>query len=130
MPLRVGCGSLSGRHKKCSAGAGVALVFIAAVPRSQVSGAVTWLSSSKAMIALSRLGRFEDRFAAEVLIPHCELTDLSGTRGTREAVTGFADRLGVSPAIVVGRMQHEDWLPRSHLNALKRRFVLKNEGRG
>jgi len=147
------------------ASAGVALVFVAAVPRSQVSGVVKWLSPTKAMIGLSLLGRFEDRFwftffhelchvlkhqkklvfldnehgacddadeaeadrfAAEVLIPRRYLEDLSAVRGTREAVAAFADRIGVAPGIIVGRMQHEHWLPRSHLNGLKRRFVLKN----
>jgi HTH-type transcriptional regulator/antitoxin HigA len=151
------------------AGAGVALVFVAAVPRSQVNGVVKWLSPGKAMIGLSLLGRFEDRFwftffhelchvlrhqkklvflddaggacddadeaeadrfAAEVLIPHRKLANLSVVRGTREAVCAFADGLGVSPAIVVGRMQHEGWLPRSHLNGLKRRFVLKSDCQG
>lgn len=147
------------------ASAGVALVFIPAVPRSQVSGAVKWLSPTKAMIGLSLLGRFEDRFwftffhelchvlkhqkklvfldneggacddadeaeadrfAADVLIPRSLLPQLAFVRHTNEAVTAFASRIGVSPAIVVGRMQHEGWLPRSHLNGLKRRFVLKN----
>ena len=149
--------------------AGVALVFIPAVPRSQVSGAVKWLAPGKAMVGLSLLGRFEDRFwftffhelchvlkhqkklvfldneggacddadeaeadrfAADVLIPRRHLADLAAVRWTREAVTSFADHLGVSPAIVIGRMQHEGWLPRSHLNGLKRRFVLKNGERG
>jgi len=151
------------------ASAGVALVFIPAAPRSQLSGAVKWLSPSRAMVGLSLFGRFEDRFwftffhelchvlkhqkklvfldnergacddadeaeadrfAAEVLIPHRVLEDLSQVRWTRDAVIAFAEGLGVSPAIVVGRMQHEGWLPRSHLNGLKRRFVLSNEGRG
>ena len=146
--------------------AGVALVFVPAVPRSQVSGAVKWLSPSKAMIGLSLLGRFEDRFwftffhelchvlrhqkklvfldnergacddadeaeadrfAAEVLIPKTFLNELAAVRQTERAVSALADRIGVAPGIVVGRMQHEEWLPRSHLNGLKRRFVLKNQ---
>lgn len=150
--------------RRC-ASVGVAVVFVAAVPRSQVSGAVKWLSPTKAMIGLSLLGRFEDRFwftffhelchvlkhqkklvfldneggacddadeaeadrfAADVLIPRAALAELAFVRHTNEAVTAFASQIGVSPAIVVGRMQHEGWLPRSHLNGLKRRFVLKN----
>ena len=27
--------------------------------------------------------------------------------------------LGIAPGIVVGRLQHEGWLPRTHLNGLK-----------
>ena len=118
------------------ASAGVALVFIPAVPRSQVSGAVKWLSPSKAMIGLSLLGRFEDRFwftffhevchvlkhqkklvfldneggacddtdeaeadrfAADVLISRAVLAELAFVRHTNEAVTAFAERIGVSP---------------------------------
>jgi hypothetical protein len=30
-----------------------------------------------------------------------------------------AETLGIAPGIVVGRMQHEKWLPRTHLNGLK-----------
>jgi len=41
-----------------------------------------------------------DRFAADQLIPP-------------------AAALGIAPGIVVGRMQHERWLPRTHLNGLK-----------
>jgi HTH-type transcriptional regulator/antitoxin HigA len=144
----------------------VALVFVEAVPRSQVSGAVKWLSPTRAMIGLSLLGRFEDRFwftffhelchvlrhqkklvfldnergscddadeaeadrfAAEVLIPHRDLSNLAQVRPTAVAVSAFSSRIGVSSGIVVGRMQHEGWLPRSHLNRLKRKFVLRNE---
>jgi hypothetical protein len=41
-----------------------------------------------------------DRFAADQLIPP-------------------AAALGIAAGIVVGRMQHEGWLPRTHLNGLK-----------
>ena len=41
-----------------------------------------------------------DSFAADQLIPP-------------------AAALGIAPGIVVGRMQHERWLPRTHLNGLK-----------
>jgi hypothetical protein len=41
-----------------------------------------------------------DSFAADQLIPP-------------------AEAMGIAPAIVVGRMQHEGWLPRTHLNGLK-----------
>lgn len=40
------------------------------------------------------------RFAADQLIPP-------------------ATTLGIAPGIVEGRMQHEGWLPRTHLNGLK-----------
>jgi HTH-type transcriptional regulator / antitoxin HigA len=37
----------------------------------------------------------------------------------------FADKLGIAPGIVVGRLQHEKLVRFSHLNALKRHFRLK-----
>jgi HTH-type transcriptional regulator / antitoxin HigA len=52
-----------------------------------------------------------DRFAARTLIPaefHRELRRL-----TLGEVQQFADGIGVSPAIVVGRLQHDGRLPYS-----------------
>ena len=37
-------------------------------------------------------------------------------------VPAFAERLGIAPAIVVGRLQHDGLLPFSHGNKLRRRF--------
>jgi hypothetical protein len=38
------------------------------------------------------------------------------------AVTTFAAELGIAPGIVVGRLQHEGYLERSHLNHMKRKL--------
>jgi Zn-dependent peptidase ImmA (M78 family) len=59
-----------------------------------------------------------DRFAADQLIPPAAAQKLQGLRSEQE-VKDAARALGIAPGIVVGRMQHEGWLPRTHLNGLK-----------
>ncbi|HOO17085.1 MAG: helix-turn-helix domain-containing protein [Phycisphaerae bacterium] len=63
-----------------------------------------------------------DRFAATFLIPaehSAELHELT----TREAIVEFAQRIGVAPGIVVGRLQKQRLVAwASNLNHLKRRF--------
>ena len=59
-----------------------------------------------------------DRFAADQLIPLAAAQKLQGLRSEQE-VKDAATALGIAPGIVVGRMQHEGWLPRTHLNGLK-----------
>ena len=73
-------------------------------------------------------GREEEanRFAADLLIPPEALAELrpvvEARRLSRERVRSFARELGISPGIVVGRLQHEGWLPHSYLNGLKLRL--------
>jgi HTH-type transcriptional regulator/antitoxin HigA len=63
-----------------------------------------------------------DRFAANLLIPAEHSSHLPELT-TRQAIIGFARRIGVAPGIVVGRLQKDEVLPwRSYLNDLKRRF--------
>jgi hypothetical protein len=59
-----------------------------------------------------------DRFAADQLIPPAAALKLQGLRSEQE-VKDAATGLGIAPGILVERMQHEGWLPRSHLNGLK-----------
>jgi HTH-type transcriptional regulator/antitoxin HigA len=59
-----------------------------------------------------------DRFAADHLIPPAAAQKLQGLRSEQE-VRAAAEALSIAPGIVVGRMQHEKWLPRTHLNGLK-----------
>ncbi len=139
-----------------AAAAGVAVVFVPAPPGCRVSGATRWLSSERAMIALSLRHKTNDhlwftlfheaghlllhskkatfvdgldgldaeqeteadRFAADQLIPPAEARKLQGLRSEQE-VKAAADALGIAPGIVVGRMQHEKWLPHNYLNHLK-----------
>lgn len=70
--------------------------------------------------ALRRAEEEADRFAARLLIPRefeARLADLD-LSGVRE----FADQIGISPAIVVGRLQHEERLLPSQGNNLRRRL--------
>jgi HTH-type transcriptional regulator/antitoxin HigA len=62
-----------------------------------------------------------DRFAAEVLISSDE-ADALHLLGSERDIRRTAERLGVAPGIVVGRMQQEGWIPRSHFNGLKVRY--------
>lgn len=64
-----------------------------------------------------------NRFAADTLIPPEALrTYLRRRRGpfSSAEVEQFAVELGIAPGIVVGRLQHDQLLSPSHLNALKR----------
>lgn len=67
-----------------------------------------------------------NRFAADRLIPPGALEELRGPARSRRLseaqVRNFAQKLHIAPGIVVGRLQHEGWLPRTHLNSLKLRL--------
>lgn len=72
--------------------------------------------------------READAFATEQLIPPPEFEAF--VRSTpilsQSAVVGFAAKVGIAPSIVVGRLQHEGYLPHSHLNNLRARFKWVN----
>jgi hypothetical protein len=59
-----------------------------------------------------------DRFANDQLMPPAAALKLEGLRSEQE-VKAAAKALGIAPGIVVGRKQHEGWVPRTHLNGLK-----------
>jgi len=63
-----------------------------------------------------------DAFAASFLIPPNEIPALRQIKTLLE-VSDFANRLGVHPGIVVGRLQHEGVWPRSQGNQLRQRLV-------
>ena len=70
-----------------------------------------------------------DRFAANFLIPRASwqrfISESNYQKAT--AVKDFSAQQIISPAIVVGRLQHEKYIPYSHLNGLRRKFVIKPE---
>jgi HTH-type transcriptional regulator/antitoxin HigA len=139
-----------------AAGAGVAVVFVPAPPICRVSGATKWLTSDRALMALSLRHKTNDhlwftlfheaghilkhgkkatfvdgldgqdaeqeaeadRFAADQLIPPAAAQKLQGLLSEQE-VRAAAEALGIAPGIVVGRMQHEGWLPHTHFKHLK-----------
>jgi addiction module HigA family antidote len=71
--------------------------------------------------------READRFAQDMLIPSSEYAKLRGRAAaglTAAAVRAFADEVGVSPGIVVGRLQHDKLTRFDRLNDLKTRLEL------
>lgn len=66
-----------------------------------------------------------DGFASQILIPRRAEAEL-GTIATLEQAQAFADRLGIAPGIVVGRLQHEKRWPYNKGNQLKQRFVFSD----
>ena len=64
--------------------------------------------------------RAADQFAANLLIPPDHWREFTGNSPiTATAITSFADRVGIHPGIVVGRLQHEKKISRSAHNDLR-----------
>ena len=62
-----------------------------------------------------------DSFSRDTLIPRAEARRLASLK-TPEDVQRFAERIGIAPGIVVGRLQHDDLWPYSRGNQLKRQL--------
>jgi HTH-type transcriptional regulator/antitoxin HigA len=62
-----------------------------------------------------------NRFATTTLIPPVYESELRALEGL-DAIQAFAGRIGLPPAIVVGRLHHEGLLPYAHGNRLRRRL--------
>jgi len=62
-----------------------------------------------------------DSFAADHLLPPSSYARFVARRRlfSKRAIREFATEIGVSPGIVVGRLQHDGKLPQSHCNDLK-----------
>lgn len=67
-----------------------------------------------------------DLFAASFLIPRRYEGELRTLANTTE-ITSFAQRLGIAPGIVMGRMQKEEILDWNQGNHLKKRFRFVDE---
>jgi len=66
-----------------------------------------------------------DTFATNLLIHPTDYKRLKASGySSKAAIAQFAQSIGIAPGIVVGRLQHDDLLPMSHCNDLKRRFTL------
>ncbi len=62
-------------------------------------------------------------FAAQILIPPEEMREfLKKYSLSKASITRFARSIGISPGIVVGRLQHMGKLPHAHCNDLKRKL--------
>lgn len=69
-----------------------------------------------------------DRFAADNLIPPAELTlFLRKWNHSLVEIRRFAEKIGIAPGIVVGRLQHDGKLPKEHGNKLKIFYRWSNE---
>ena len=95
------------------------------------------LSQSRSAVFLACDGELDeegaaDELAADLLIPPREYARLlHGRTFSATDIAVFADEVGVSPGIVVGRLQHDRHLPwRTNLNSLKRklRWTIEPEG--
>lgn len=86
------------------------------------------LRHSKKEISINDVGAHSgveqeaDAFASQILITRSAERDLS-TLDTSQEVEEFANRIGIAPGIVVGRLQHEGRWPYNRGNELKQRFV-------
>jgi HTH-type transcriptional regulator/antitoxin HigA len=70
-----------------------------------------------------------NRFAANVLIAPIQWQQFVAHDSCRSkaGIKEFAQKVGIAPGIVVGRLQHENRLPFDHCNELKRRLEWKAE---
>ena len=69
-----------------------------------------------------------DRFAGRFLIPEEEYRTFANSQSqAKAAVRAFASSVGIHPGVVVGRLQRDGVIPRSHMNDLRRRFIWKEE---
>ena len=66
-----------------------------------------------------------NQFASNILIPPEYKTKLM-LLNRKNLIVNFANSIGISPGIVVGRLQKEKILPYSHCNDLKRKFEWSN----
>ena len=62
-------------------------------------------------------------FAALTLVPQEFQHELLEIPGSHRAVIKFAHRVGVSPGVIVGQLQHNGYIGYDELNRLKRRFA-------
>ena len=69
-----------------------------------------------------------DRFAQDLLIPPDRYQAFITAENLNESdILQFAKELGIAPGIVVGRLQHDEVIPFSAVNSLKKRFEFIEE---
>lgn len=76
--------------------------------------------------------READEFSRDLLIPPSIFTAFRRTLSpcyiSEAQVKAFAEKTGVHPGIVVGRLHHEGLLPKTHLHGLREQYELNVEG--
>ena len=63
-----------------------------------------------------------NNFAQQTLVPQAYRDELLSIQPTLRAISAFARRVGISPGIVVGQLQHLGRVAPNRLNHLKRRY--------
>jgi addiction module HigA family antidote len=64
-----------------------------------------------------------NRFASDFMIPRKNYLQFAKTGNfSKEIIQRFAEEIQIAPGVVVGRLQHDGFLPMSHCNDLKRRL--------
>jgi plasmid maintenance system antidote protein VapI len=63
-----------------------------------------------------------NKFAAKILVPDEFRPEFLSLSRSHESVIKFSRKIGITPGIVVGQLQHLGRIPRDHLNGLKRRY--------
>ena len=67
-----------------------------------------------------------DRWSREWLIPLEYVAELGKLKKSKQEVRKFADRVSIHAGIVVGRLQHENKVPRNSMNGLKESITIDN----
>ena len=140
------------RMTQLFADAGVAFVVIPELPKTGANGVARWLTERKALIQLNLRYKWQDIFWFTLFHEVCHVlkhgsrkiiidgVDKNGpfeeeanqwaadflippdAQFNRSSITEFAGRMGISPGVVVGRLQRERRLKYSELVDLKGRF--------
>jgi HTH-type transcriptional regulator / antitoxin HigA len=65
-----------------------------------------------------------NKFAADILIPPANLKTFMASvqQLSKTNIIQFATEIGIAPGILVGRLQHDNFLPPSHCNDLKQKL--------
>ena len=83
----------------------------------------TFLDDYKSSGEISEIEQEANDFAADFLIPSNEYKKLTNlNRISKDDVRAFANAIGISPGIVVGRLQHDQVIPYTWMNGLKTTF--------
>lgn len=80
--------------------------------------------------AVTREEKEANDFAANILLDSAQRTELARTPLSYDSVIRFALRVGISPGIVVGQLQHSKRIGFNHLNKAKRKLDWSTETNG
>ena len=84
-------------------------------------------SSQEKILINEELERDANEFASNFLIPPAELKKFAPTRYTSDQeIIGFAEKIGIHPGIVAGRLQHDKIIPQNRCTKLKEKYVMEN----